>query len=207
MTQKKLLVATGNAHKTQEIAAMLGAEWEVVDLRAYPQLVSPEETGTTFEANARIKAEAASADVPQQWVLSDDSGLEVDLLGGAPGVYSARYAGEEAGDAANRSHLKTQLAGLTPNKANGWAARFRCCMALALDGQTRYVTSGAVEGRILPTEQGTGGFGYDSLFVPDGYEDSFGVLTAEIKNALSHRGKSLTQMINYLNDLPPSRSS
>ena len=207
MTPKKLLVATSNAHKTQEIAAMLGAEWEVLDLRAHPELISPEETGTTFEANARIKAEAASAALPQQWVLSDDSGLEVDILGGAPGVYSARYAGEGAGDAANRSHLKTQLADLKPDKANGWAARFRCCMALALKGQTHHVTSGAVEGRILPTEQGEGGFGYDALFVPDGYEDSFGVLPAQIKNGLSHRAKALTQMIRYLNGLPPSRSS
>jgi XTP/dITP diphosphohydrolase len=206
MTKKHLLVATGNAHKTLEIAAMLGTEWEVRDLRSHPQLISPEETGTTFEANARIKAEAASAELPDQWVLSDDSGLEVDILSGAPGVYSARYAGEGAGDDANRSHLKTQLADLAPDKANGWAARFCCCMALALDGKTQHVTSGAVEGRILPAEQGEGGFGYDALFAPDGHLDTFGLLPAETKNALSHRAKALTRMISYLNNWPPSRS-
>lgn len=177
---------------------MLGSGWLVEDLRARPALISPEETGTTFEANARIKAEAASVALPGLWVLSDDSGLEVDALGSEPGVYSARYGGEGAGDAGNRERLKRELANVATDKADGWAARFRCCMAVARDGVTLAVFDGAVEGRILATEQGAGGFGYDPLFVPDGFADTFGVLPAETKNQLSHRARALAQMVPWL---------
>ena len=196
MTSRTLLVATGNAHKTQEIAAILGSEWMVEDLRAHPQLSSPEENGTTFEANARIKAESASRELPGVLVLSDDSGLEVDALGGAPGVISARYAGPSATDADNRERVKRELAGRKSK------ARFRCCMVLARDGQTLGVFNGAVEGRILITEQGRGGFGYDPLFVPDGYTETFGVLPGEVKNQLSHRARALSQVIEWLKTNP-----
>jgi len=196
MTSRTLLVATGNAHKTQEIAAILGSEWMVEDLRAHPQLSSPEENGTTFEANARIKAESASRELPGVLVLSDDSGLEVDALGGAPGVISARYAGPSATDADNRERVKRELAGRKSK------ARFRCCMVLARDGQTLGVFNGAVEGRILITEQGSGGFGYDPLFVPDGYTETFGVLPGEVKNQLSHRARALSQVIEWLKTNP-----
>lgn len=198
MKSRHLLVATGNAHKTQEIAAMLGDKWVVEDLRAHPGLGSPEESGATFEANARIKAEAASAMLAGRWVLSDDSGLEVDALGGEPGVYSARYGGEGAGDAGNRERLKRELVSVGQDRENGWTARFRCCMAVALDGVTLAVFNGAVEGRIVASEQGEGGFGYDPLFIPDGYKDSFGVLPAETKNSLSHRARALTQLVRWL---------
>lgn len=195
---KRLLVATGNAHKTEEIAAILGSSWQVSDLRAYPQLVAPEETGLTFEANARIKAEAASAALPELWVLSDDSGLEVDALQGEPGVWSARYAGLGAKDADNREKLKRELAARPQDTAGGWRARFRCCMALAREGHTEEVFHGTVEGRIIATEQGAGGFGYDPLFIPDGYELSFGLLPAEVKNALSHRAKAMALVAAWL---------
>lgn len=198
MKSRHLLVATGNAHKTQEIAAMLGDKWVVEDLRAHPGLGSPEESGATFEANARIKAEAASAMLAGRWVLSDDSGLEVDALGGEPGVYSARYGGEGTGDAGNRERLKRELVSVGQDRENGWTARFRCCMAVALDGVTLAVFNGAVEGRIVASEQGEGGFGYDPLFIPDGYKDSFGVLPAETKNSLSHRARALAQMVRWL---------
>lgn len=198
MKGKWLLIATGNAHKTGEIAAMLGEGWAVEDLRAHPGLGSPEENGTTFEANARIKAEAASALLPGRWVLSDDSGLEVDALGGEPGVYSARYGGEGAGDAGNRERLKRELAVVERDKGDGWAARFRCCMAVAADGMTLVVFNGTVEGRVIANEQGGGGFGYDPLFVPDGHEDTFGVLPAETKNGLSHRARALAQVVRWL---------
>ena len=177
---------------------MLGDKWVVEDLRAHPGLGSPEESGATFEANARIKAEAASAMLAGRWVLSDDSGLEVDALGGEPGVYSARYGGEGAGDAGNRERLKRELVSVGQDRENGWTARFRCCMAVALDGVTLAVFNGAVEGRIVASEQGEGGFGYDPLFIPDGYKDSFGVLPAETKNSLSHRARALTQMVRWL---------
>lgn len=196
MTSRTLLVATGNAHKTQEIAAILGSEWKVEDLRAHPQLSSPEENGTTFEANARIKAESASRELPGVLVLSDDSGLEVDALGGAPGVISARYAGPSATDADNRERVKRELAGREST------ARFRCCMVLARGGQTLGVFNGAVEGRILITEHGSGGFGYDPLFVPDGYTETFGVLPGAVKNQLSHRARALSQVTEWLKTNP-----
>ncbi len=177
---------------------MLGGDWLVEDLRSQPALVSPEESGTTFEANARIKAEAASLALPGLWVLSDDSGLEVDALGGEPGVYSARYGGVGAGDVGNRERLKRELAALPHDKADGWAARFRCCMAVARDGVTLAIFHGAVEGRIIASEQGTGGFGYDPLFIPDGFADTFGVLSAETKNELSHRARALVQVVGWL---------
>lgn len=175
---------------------MLGTNWQVTDLRAHPQLVSPEEDGDTFEANARIKAEAASKELPGVLVLSDDSGLEVDVLGKAPGVQSARYAGVGASNADNRARLKRELEAV---RARTSPARFRCCMALARAGQTLATFSGAVEGRVIDEERGTGGFGYDSMFIPDGFADTFGVLSAEVKNGLSHRARALAQVIEWLN--------
>ncbi len=198
MNSRTLLIATGNAHKTQEIQAMLGQEWKVEDLSNHPQLPSPEETGDTFEANARIKAEAASAALPHHLVLADDSGLEVDALDKAPGVRSARYAGPAATDADNRVRLKTNLALVPQDQNGGWAARFRCTMALARAGQTIAVFEGAVEGKIISQEQGSGGFGYDALFVPSGFTDTFGILPAEIKNQLSHRARALEQAQAFL---------
>lgn len=177
---------------------MLGADWQVTDLRAYPQLKSPVEDGDTFEANARIKAEAASVMLPGVLVLSDDSGLEVDALQGAPGVHSARYAGPRSTDKDNRERLKFELAIIEPDVEGGWRGRFRCCMAVAWDGQTLATFSGAVEGHVIAREQGAGGFGYDPLFVPDGYADTFGVLPEAVKNSLSHRARALGQVIEWL---------
>ena len=176
---------------------MLGADWSVEDLRAHPQLISPEEDGETFEANACIKAEAASRELPGVLVLSDDSGLEVDALGKAPGVQSARYAGAGASNADNRARLKRELAGIG---ATNSTARFRCCMALARDGVTLGTFSGAVEGRVIDHEQGEGGFGYDSMFVPAGFDETFGVLSAEVKNGLSHRARALAQVVEWLRE-------
>ena len=177
---------------------MLGPDWLVSDLRAYPELKSPVEDGDTFEANARIKAVAASAKLPGVLVLSDDSGLEVDALQRAPGVHSARYAGPRATDKDNRERLKFELGIIEPDVEGGWRGRFCCCMAVALDGQTLATFNGAVEGHVITTEQGFGGFGYDPLFVPDGYADSFGVLPEAIKNSLSHRARALSQVIKWL---------
>lgn len=188
----QLLFATSNAHKTEEVAAILGAGWQVEDLRAHPGITLDEESGDTFEANAIIKAVSGSRGAPGLLVLADDSGLEVDALGGAPGVRSARYAGETANAADNRAKLKVELA----RKAmySRFAGRFHCCMVLARDGEVLHITHGSVEGHLLLEEQGAGGFGYDSLFVPDGFTDSFGVLPAETKNQLSHRARALAAM-------------
>ncbi|MBV6500317.1 MAG: dITP/XTP pyrophosphatase [Prosthecobacter sp.] len=187
----ELIFATSNAHKVQEVAAMLGTQWQVQGLRSFPQIQLPEETGTTFEANAILKAEAASAALPGHYVIADDSGLEVDALGGEPGVYSARYAGPSATDADNRARLKTELGRLTTPLFPG---RFRCCLALALNGRTLHVTHGTIEGILRLVEQGEGGFGYDPLFQPDGFQDTFGVLPSEVKNQLSHRARALGQL-------------
>lgn len=192
---QRLLVATKNAHKTAEIRAILGAGWEVTDLTAHPEVPAPEETGTTFEENARIKAEAASRVFPGV-VLSDDSGLEVDVLGGEPGVHSALYAGEHGNDAANRQRLKRELA--ASGAPEPWTARFRCVMALAESGRTFATAEGSVEGRVVADERGTGGFGYDALFIPDGHSETFGHLPATIKNALSHRARALAKALTSL---------
>ncbi len=173
---------------------MLGPDWRVTDMSAHPSLTLPEETGTTFEANAILKAEGASAALPDLLVLSDDSGLEVDALGGQPGVRSARYAGERATDADNREKLKHELAALR----GPFTGRFRCCMAVARGGRALKTFSGAVEGSLVLGEQGDGGFGYDPLFVPEGFEKTFGELPADTKNGLSHRARALAQVIAWL---------
>ncbi|HEV7401597.1 MAG TPA: RdgB/HAM1 family non-canonical purine NTP pyrophosphatase [Chthoniobacteraceae bacterium] len=188
-----LLIASRNAHKTAEIRAMLGAAWTVADLNAHPDLPSPEETGETFMANAEIKA-AAAAERFAGLVLADDSGLEVDALGGAPGVRSARYAGEGATDAGNRAQLLRALTGATGPRT----ARFRCAMALARGGEIVGRFEGAVEGTLLEEERGAGGFGYDALFVPAGERETFAQLPAETKNRLSHRARALQQVIEFL---------
>ena len=190
VNMRQLLIATKNAHKTAEIRAILGADWEVSDLTTHPEVPAPEETGTTFAENARIKAEAASR-VFAGFVLSDDSGLEVDALGGDPGVQSALYAGTHGDDAGNRAKLMRELRACSVPQP--WRARFRCAMAVAENGRTVAEFDGRVEGRVIAEERGSGGFGYDALFVPDGYEGTFGELSEEVKNQLSHRARAMTQ--------------
>ena len=189
---KKLIVATGNTHKTEEIGAILGAEYEVSDLSLYPDLPSVEETGTTFLENATLKAVQISEQV-EGIVLSDDSGLEVDSLDGAPGVYSSRYAGEDGNDAANNSKLLTELQGVKDR-----TARFRCVMVLAKAGERLAYFDGAVEGRIIDRKKGCGGFGYDPLFMPEGYDQSFAELGEAIKNSMSHRARAMVPVKKWL---------
>jgi len=195
-----LLLATRNKHKTTEIRAILGSEWTVTDLSAHPDWPEVEETGATFAENAALKALAASSRAPGAWIVADDSGLEVDSLGGAPGVQSARYAGAEATDAGNRAKLLQELA-----RADGAAprtARFHCVIALARDGRVEASFDGTVEGAIVDRERGLGGFGYDPLFVPQGYQDTFGELPAAVKNGMSHRGRALAKAIAFLRARP-----
>lgn len=200
---RRLLVATRNLHKTGEIRAILGAGWKVGDLSAHPELPEPEENGETFAQNAAIKAVAASASFPDVWVLADDSGLQVDALGGAPGIYSARYAGPGATDQRNREHLAAELRRAL---GDGWqepqAARFRCAMAVARNGAVVARFDGTVEGSVTHPARGEDGFGYDPVFVPEGYRESFGALPAEVKNALSHRARALTEAGKYLEAQP-----
>lgn len=188
-----VLVSTRNAHKLVEIRQILGPSFELLDLSSVPALGEVEEIGTTFEENAALKALAASAHFGG-WVLADDSGLEVDALGGAPGVRSARFSGEGATDVTNRALLLEKLATVPADQRS---ARFRCVIALARGGEVLAQFSGAVEGAIILSEKGEGGFGYDPLFVPEGFGETFAELGAETKNRLSHRGRALAALKSW----------
>jgi XTP/dITP diphosphohydrolase len=189
-----LLIATRNAHKTREIGQMLGSGWRVSDLLSFPHSPVMEETGATFEENAMLKALGISR-VFTGLVLADDSGLEVDALGGAPGVRSARFAGGNANDAENRRALIQLLKNLRGGELQ---ARFRCVMVLATQGELLGSFEGTVEGKVIPEERGFGGFGYDSMFIPNGYSETFAELQPEIKNSLSHRGRALAKVLEFL---------
>ncbi len=188
----RLIVATRNAHKTAEIRSMLGGKFEVVNATAFPEFPEIEETGTTFLENARLKAEGISRLI-DGWVLSDDSGLEVDALDGAPGVWSSSFGGEEGNNEKNNARLMKEMAG---NANRG--ARFRCTMVLARDGKEQANFSGAVEGTIIDEPRGTEGFGYDPLFIPEGFDRTFSELGDEVKNTLSHRSRALKQITDWL---------
>jgi XTP/dITP diphosphohydrolase len=190
-----LLVATKNTHKTAEIRVILGNTWKIEDLTAHPEIVSPEETGVTFAENATLKAVGASR-IFNDLVLADDSGLEVDALGGAPGVFSARYAGVNASDSENRALLLTAL-----SKSENRRARFRCVLVLARNGCVLAQFEGAVEGEIAEAERGSGGFGYDALFIPSGRSETFGELPQAVKNELSHRGSALQKLKRWLENI------
>lgn len=190
--QPRLIIATRNAHKTAEIREMIGGRFEVLDVTSFPECPEIKETGTTFLENARLKAEGISR-VLDGWVLSDDSGLEVDALGGAPGVWSSSFGGEEGNHARNNARLLKEMEG----KADR-AARFHCTMVLARKGLEQAHFSGTVEGRIIEAPRGGHGFGYDPLFVPDGYEESFSELGGDVKSLLSHRSRALAKAVRFL---------
>ena len=194
VSKQRLLLATRNAHKTREVREILGDGWVVEDLSVLPDLSEVEETGETFEDNAKLKALAA---IPHYdgWVLADDSGLEVDVLGGAPGVRSARFAGDDADMEANRALLLEKLREVRGQERRG---RFRCVLALAKRGESVRTFSGAVEGFIAASESGKCGFGYDSLFIPEGSCRTFAEFTPEQKHSCSHRGRALLQAVTYL---------
>jgi XTP/dITP diphosphohydrolase len=189
-----LLIATRNRHKTREIGQMLGSGWDVRDLSTLPHAPRIEETGVTFEENATLKSLPISR-IFTGLVLADDSGLEVEALSGAPGVYSARFAGPDADDAENRFLLIQKLRNLG---GQDFAARFRCVMVLASQGELLGSFTGTIKGKVVLEERGESGFGYDSLFVPQGYAETFGELQAEIKNSLSHRGRALAKVLEFL---------
>lgn len=180
-----ILIATRNAHKLQEIREMLPGT-EIIGTDNYPDVPDPEENGSTFEANAAIKAEAW-AKATGLIAIADDSGLEVDALGGEPGIHSARYAGVHGDTAANNAKLLRELEGVPTSQRT---ARFVCALALALPDGTVKTLRGTCEGRILESGAGAKGFGYDPLFVPEGYTDSFGVLPESVKATISHRAKA-----------------
>lgn len=190
MGETRLYVATHNAHKVKEIGEILPGFEIVPD---DPEGV--EETAPDFAGNALIKVRAIAGRHRGSWCLADDSGLEVRALGGEPGVRSARYAGEPCDTPANNALLLRNLAGVADR-----AARFTCCCALVGPDGREHVVEGHCPGRIAEKAAGIEGFGYDPLFVPDGYDRSFAELSAAEKNAISHRGRALAEVRKLLAD-------
>lgn len=199
---KRILIATSNPGKLRDFAgaaAALGVE--IASIPGFASLSPVVEDGLTFEANARKKAEAYSRHAAGEVVLADDSGLEVDALGGAPGVHSARYAAEaphlagaNSDDAANNARLLRELKQVAPDKRTG---RFVCVIAAAQDGRTLVVFRGQAEGIILDTPRGSNGFGYDPLFYFPQIQKTFAELSAEEKAKYSHRGAAFRKFLEW----------
>ena len=192
----KLIIASNNAHKVSEIKAILGCFYdEILSLREAGIDMDVVEDTNTFEGNALKKAREVFAVADADAVLSDDSGLMVDALGGAPGVYSARYAGEGHDDAANNAKLLDALKDVPGEKRT---ARFCTSVALIRKGMPAVTANGSVEGRILRSSQGENGFGYDPLFYYEPLKKSFAQLTSEEKNSVSHRRRALESLCDKL---------
>jgi XTP/dITP diphosphohydrolase len=198
----ELVVATRNAGKLREIRHLLEeAGLRVVGLEAFGALPEVDEDGATFAANAAKKAETI-ARLTGRPCLADDSGLTVDALGGEPGVHSARYAGAQGDDAANNARLLRELAAVPDDRRRG---AFYCVMALARPGQATVFFEGRVTGRILHAPRGSGGFGYDPLFLVDGFDRTMAELPLAQKNRISHRGQALRQVVAALSTPHPCK--
>lgn len=191
---KEILLATGNAKKGNELREILGPDWTVRTLKDFPGAPAVIEDGDTFEANALKKA-LSPATLSAGLILADDSGLEVDALHGAPGIFSARYAGEPSDDAANNRLLLKNL-NLVPDDRRG--AQFRCVLALVNRAQPLKTFTGICRGCVLRAPRGANGFGYDPLFAPDGHDLTFAELPAETKHRLSHRGQAMRLLLEFL---------
>lgn len=187
---EKVVLASNNAGKLREFREILDGMFEIVSLRDLGLEADPEETGNSFEENARLKAEY-SCKLSGLPALADDSGLEVDALGGAPGIYSARYA---PGTDADRVEKLLQ----DMEKENGRTARFVSVVALVYPDGRQVTARGTCEGSITRRPQGAGGFGYDPIFLPNGYDRTFGLLSAEEKNSISHRGRAVRALRDKL---------
>lgn len=188
---KKIVFATANIHKLREVREILGDGFEVVSLKDIDFHEDIPETGDTLEENASIK----SHHILERYNIdcfADDTGLEVDALGGAPGVYSARYAGEHVTYDDNVNKLLSELEGVKDR-----TARFRTVISLLLDGK-EYFFDGSVEGHIIDHKLGSGGFGYDPVFVPNGFNKTFAEMAPETKNAISHRGRAIKKFADFL---------
>lgn len=193
----KLLIGTGNVGKLREIKTILGdVPYDIVSLADFNDLETPAETGETYNANAILKADSYARQTGLL-TLADDSGLEVEALSWGPGVLSARYAGDDAADADRRSLLLSELA---KTGSHNRRARFVCFAAIALPERRAIIslTEGVCTGRVIDVARGAGGFGYDPLFVPDGYDLTFAELPDNVKNRISHRGRALAKTREFL---------
>ena len=185
--RQKIVFATNNAHKLEEVAAILGDSYEILSLRE----IGCDETSDTFAGNALQKATYIKEHYGYD-CFADDSGLEVHALDGAPGIFSARYSGN--GPEANIDKLLHNLTGKSER-----GAQFRTVIALLIGEETQ-LFEGIVHGTIIEERRGTGGFGYDPIFIPDGYAHTFAELGSEVKNRISHRAKAVEQLAAYLNE-------
>ena len=198
---KTLVFASNNAHKLDEIRAILAGLFDVRSLADIGCHDDIPETGSTFRENALQKARYVKEHYGYD-CFADDSGLQVDALGGEPGVYSARYAamhGQPATPTKDQANINCLLARLngTDQTPLGWTARFRTSIALLMDGQEHFF-DGTVEGHIIAQQRGQGGFGYDPIFIPQGYDQTFAELGAEVKNGISHRARAVAQLADFL---------
>jgi len=200
---QRILIATSNLGKLRDFAGAAAAQGiEIASIPHFSSLPHVAEDGATFEANACKKAEFYSRFVPGELVLADDSGLEVDALGGAPGVHSARYAADDpssanADDAANNALLLQEMKNTRPDRRT---ARFVCVIAAARDGQTLQIFRGQAEGTILDRPRGSGGFGYDPLFYFPAIQKTFAELEPEEKARYSHRGAAFRLFLNWMKE-------
>lgn len=187
----KLVFASNNSHKLQEVQNAVGNDFEIISLKTVAGEVDIEETGTTLEENARIK----SMFIYENYGLNcfaDDTGLEIEALNNEPGVYSARYAGEKCSFDDNMNKVLAGLKGKTNRKA-----RFRTVISLILDGK-EHLFEGTVNGEITTGKHGQKGFGYDPIFKPESYDKTFAELSLEVKNKISHRGKAVKALVEFL---------
>ena len=194
MPADALVLATRNEGKLRELARILGADVKLVGLDAFPGAPDVPETGATFEANALLKARAIAAYTGLP-AVADDSGLCVDALNGMPGVLSARWAGRHGDDQANLNLVLAQVADVPDGRLG---ARFVCAAALADPAGRETVVTGEVAGRLVRVPRGTGGFGYDPIFVPAGFDVTTAEMTPEAKDAISHRGRAFRAIARYL---------
>ncbi|MGW1512025.1 RdgB/HAM1 family non-canonical purine NTP pyrophosphatase [Streptomyces sp. NPDC002394] len=200
MTHQRLILATRNAGKITELHAILadaGLDLELVGADAYPDVPDVKETGVTFAENALLKAHAL-AQATGLPAIADDSGLCVDVLNGAPGIFSARWAGAHGDDKANLNLLLAQLSDIDDAHRG---AHFACAAALALPDGTERVVEGRMPGTLRHAPVGTNGFGYDPILQPEGYEVTCAQLTPEQKNAISHRGKAFRALVPVVREL------
>ena len=191
-----LVLATRNAGKLRELARILGTQVALTGLEEFPDAPDVPETGATFEANALLKARAIAEHTGLP-AVADDSGLCVDALGGMPGVLSARWAGRHGDDKANLDLVLAQVADVPDARLR---ARFVCAAALVVPGNAarEVVVTGSLDGRLVRVPRGTGGFGYDPIFLPDGFSQTTAEMTAEAKDAISHRGRAFRALVPYI---------
>lgn len=199
MTKIRLVFATNNENKVKEIQELLGADFEIKSLKDIGFFEDIPETADSLEGNADLKAKHIHF-LHACNVFADDTGLEVDALDGAPGVFSARFAGEQKNSEDNMNKLLEELEG-----ASNRAAQFRTAISLILDGK-HYLFEGKVRGTILTEKRGEEGFGYDPIFQAEGYSKSFAEMSMDEKNKISHRGRAIGKMIQFLKEAVPGKT-